>query len=290
MLKTHYNIPGGSVEKVLEGIISHLTPKNPGNEYSGIANRILEDARNALANNGLERKMVWLDWVKADIAAAGLGLFGTIAKEDIKELKNTRYIPPSSRITQTKYLLTLYGSELNGGEYPLSALIAEDSRHCTKDSALNMFAEFAKRDGFKFATRIMEELQDNRKIPYSFNIPLSEENLAEKLKQEKERIYSDEFATDIQMARFFWDFIGMGIKKAGYTPEFMEGKIMSFRQPELDNKIELIAAYPTVPAEMIIGNIMHGMVNPMIKARTIIALRSAKDMPIPCIEDLLKIT
>jgi len=82
----------------------------------------------------------------------------------------------------------------------------------------------------------------------------------------------------------------MGIKKAGYTPEFMEGKIMSFRQPELDNKIELIAAYPTVPAEMIIGNIMHGMVNPMIKARTIIALRSAKDMPIPSMEDLLKIT
>ncbi len=290
MLKIHYNIPKGSVEKVLEGIISHLTPKNQGNEYSGMASRILEDARNTLANKGLERKIILLNWANADIAAAGLGLFGAIAKEDVKELRKTRYTPPSSRTTQTKYSLILYGSELNGGEYPLSALIAEDSNVCTMDRIMPMFAEFVKRDGFKFATRIMEELQDSGKIPYSFNIPFSEEALAEKIKQEKERIYSDEFATDIQMARFFWDFIGMGIKRAGYRPSMMEGKIMCFIQPELDNKIGLIAAYPTVPAELIIGNIMQGMVNPLIKARTIIALRSAKDMPIPCMEDLLKTT
>ncbi|HII16265.1 MAG TPA: hypothetical protein HA362_08235 [Nanoarchaeota archaeon] len=99
--------------------------------------------------------------------------------------------------------------------------------------------------------------------------------------------YDSNMLADIQMLRLLWDFFGKGVEKAGYRPIAAEGRIFSFSQPELDKKLELISAAPTVPAGLIANNMVLGMIN-VVPQITGIMLRNAKGMPQPSIEDILK--
>ncbi|MBU2639019.1 MAG: hypothetical protein KJ955_08655 [Nanoarchaeota archaeon] len=107
----------------------------------------------------------------------------------------------------------------------------------------------------------------------------TEDALEEMIKQDATRVYSERLMTDIQITRFFWDFLGRPIEKAGYLPERIEGDELNSSQPALQEDLELITAYPTTPAFEVADKMIEKMVGNFTGFGVAVATRRNKEMP-----------
>ncbi len=279
MIQAHYNIPKGSFNSVLEGIIAHLTPKGCS-EYERIADTMLCDSRRLLVDESRGMRQAVFSWSRAGFMAVGLDIFKTgISKEAIIKLTNERYRPPSSKYGITDYIMTIYGTEIDIGKYPLSFAVAETAKLCRPNEELLEFTRIANEAGFGFAKKVMEEMRARNKT--ALNVPETEEALKKMVKDDEHRVYSDRLITDIQAARFFWDFIGRAVEKAGYFPERIEGEGFNSSQPALKEDLEMITAYPNVPAADVAEKMVERMVGNFTPFGVAVALSRSKDLPDP---------
>lgn len=264
MLRIKYDIREGDFGRVMEQIAEHLTPKKEEDKQSLATICELPDVRKSLTANANPR-VAKFDWWNCVHYAQDLGLFSGIENcnyEELSKLMATRYRIPRDPGSTTLHRTEFYGDGLL--KEPMLVAMQEDGRtYCNPVLwALNRLVD---EKGFdkawdEIATRQEELCKEG--LFKSTLLPCSKKELEAMLKKENEQNYAQGMITDINMIRFFWDFIGRGIAKAGYLPKSIEGQIYASNQPQLAKDLDAITGYPTLEpleaAKIVLGEWQRG--------------------------------
>ncbi len=247
-IKIYYNIPDGSFDAVRRSIAQHLTPKSEDDANLSLAGscdlpRIREGILAPVKDGLLVVKSVF-DWDSAAYMAQDLGLFSkspeTFPKnmesnEELRrQLQRERYALPVTPGESHAYRLDIYKLIYNQARNPDERPFIFDLQGASGGDGIGLAMlsrqkDLLIREGQAAAAKNLEECTAEMQevapehVQRELNsIPPSLEEVEQQIAELMQRSQTRGFISTIRALCYFEDFIGRGIRAAGYDAVTVE--------------------------------------------------------------------